>query len=391
MNTKQQTGLVEEILEKIEISPATYETAVKRYEAMTKWFDRPESELRNFDPLIYTQGSFRLGTVTRPILDGEHYDLDLVLRLSLSKGLLTQKELKELVGVEVKSYSKAQNFKKEPTNGKRCWTQEYTESGNTGFHMDILPAIPDGDEKLLMEYLEKSGTDRRFAMHAISITDKESASYENKCSDWPISNPKGFAEWFEEQANRSGLVKEARVEMMAKNADVEEVPLFRLKTPLQKAIQILKRHRDVKFRNDSENKPASIIISTLAARAYQGENDVTQALTRILSEMGNYVMPDFPRVQNPTKGDEDFTDRWDKSGHKEQCFWSWLDEAQRDFAHLGTMGKSGLVRALVEEKFKVNVSSQHLPKTSVAAAAAVGLAPKSIDSGLPPWGEKMND
>lgn len=389
MNIKQQRDLVEEILEKIEISASTYEIAVKRYRAMTDWFDRPESKLRDFDPSIYTQGSFRLGTVTRPVLDGEHYDLDLVLRLSLSKSLLTQRELKELVGVEVKSYSKAQNFKNEPTSGDRCWTQEYEESGNTGFHMDILPAIPDGEERLLMEQLEKAGTDRRLAQHAISITDKTADSYAIKSQDWPVSNPKGFAEWFEEQANRSGLVKEARDTMMAKQAEVEDVPLYRLKTPLQQAIQVLKRHRDVKFIDDSDNKPASIIISTLAARAYQGENDVSQALARILSEMGDFVRPNIPRVQNPAKGDEDFTDRWDEGGHKEKCFWHWLEEAQCDFAHLGTMEKPNAVRTLIEEKFRVTPSEQKLPKK--LAATAVGLAPKSIDSGPPPWGQKPND
>jgi hypothetical protein len=390
MNKQQQKALIEAILKAVEIAPSTYESAVKRYKAMTDWFGRPESKLRDFDPLMYTQGSFRLGTVIRPIFDGEEYDLDLVLRLSLSRYLLTQKELKDLVGEEVKSYAKAQNFKKEPTSGKRCWTQEYQESGNTGFHMDILPAIPDDEKNSLREQLEKSGTDSNIAEHAIAITDSEDPAYGIKSFDWPVSNSKGFAMWFEERANRSGLVKEARDRMLSKSAEVEDVPLYRLKTPLQQVIQILKRHRDVKFRGNPDDKPASIIISTLAARAYRGESDVTQALETILADMGSYVQTTSPRIENPAKAGEDFSDRWDTAGHSENSFWNWLREAQRDLTHLGTMDKSASVRNLLEEKFDVRVSNAQLPESLLSKSASI-IAPTILAQGPASWGNKVDE
>ena len=59
-------------------------------------------------------------------------------------------------------------------------------------------------------------------------------------------------------------------------SSVDDVPDALIRTPLQRAIQILKRHRDMRFLEHKceEYKPISIIITTLAASAYQNETDV---------------------------------------------------------------------------------------------------------------------
>lgn len=44
---------------------------------------------------------------------------------------------------------------------------------------------------------------------------------------------------------------------------------------LQRIVQILKRHRDIMFNGD-EDKPISIIITTLASRAYRGETNLSK-------------------------------------------------------------------------------------------------------------------
>jgi hypothetical protein len=60
--------------------------------------------------------------------------------------------------------------------------------------------------------------------------------------------------------------------VLAKQMDVEEVPDWYVKTTLQRTVQALKRHRNIYFVDGPENRPASIIITTLAARAYCGWN-----------------------------------------------------------------------------------------------------------------------
>ncbi|MDE0200369.1 MAG: hypothetical protein OXK78_19340 [Caldilineaceae bacterium] len=73
--------LLVEIARTIEIPDSAYEAAEKRYEDLGGWFARPESECSLFDPHVHAQGSFRLGTVIRPISEDEAYDLDLSCKL----------------------------------------------------------------------------------------------------------------------------------------------------------------------------------------------------------------------------------------------------------------------------------------------------------------------
>ncbi len=89
-----------------------------------------------------------------------------------------------------------------------------------------------------------------------------------------MSNPAGFALWFE---NRFGTVAAMRRQLLVESGvhkSIGVVPTYALKTPLQESVQILKRHRDFMFIKRPDLKPISMIITTLAARAYQGESNL---------------------------------------------------------------------------------------------------------------------
>ena len=76
---------------------------------------------------------------------------------------------------------------------------------------------------------------------------------------------------------------------MFSEAKVGNVPAYKeKKSPLQRVVQILKRHRDLMFNGD-ESKPISIIITTLAARAYNKETDVLDALVNVVNSMERYI------------------------------------------------------------------------------------------------------
>jgi hypothetical protein len=77
--------------------------------------------------------------------------------------------------------------------------------------------------------------------------------------------------------------------LMAKAADVDELPTYQWKTPLQRCVQILKRHRDVMFADHPAAKPISVIITTLAASAYAGETNIDEAMRNILTNIENLV------------------------------------------------------------------------------------------------------
>jgi pimeloyl-ACP methyl ester carboxylesterase len=74
--TKEAEDFLEDMAAELEVPPSRYEQARDRYRSLGEWLHRPESTVREFDPQIYAQGSFRLGTAIKPPSDNEDYDVD---------------------------------------------------------------------------------------------------------------------------------------------------------------------------------------------------------------------------------------------------------------------------------------------------------------------------
>lgn len=339
---------LEDLAEALQVPESRYREAESRYHSVAKWLGRPESILTNVDPDVYVQGSFRLGTVIKPVSDKEDYDIDLVCELNVSKARYTQAELKRFLGVEMKSYAKAHSME-EPEEGRRCWTLAYSEGAQ--FHLDALPAIPDGARQRLL--LETAGMTAAFADDAIAITDKDHPQYLLKTDNWPHSNPKGYAEWFKSrmrtifEARRKGLAIEAR-------ASVEDIPEWRVRTPLQSAIQILKRHRDLMFQGKRwDDRPISIIITTLAAHAYEQEPTIGGALFSILRNMDAFVddRNGVSWIANPTDGAENFADKWVLHPGRKTAFQDWLKSAREDFQAAATMASRDVILEQLKPRF----------------------------------------
>lgn len=371
MSTDNETTklILESLIEQLDIPPGYYEKAVERYESIAKYFHRNGSTIGELDPSVYSQGSFRLGTVIRPVEPKSGYDLDLVCRVQLNKENLTQAELKALIGKEVKSYAESVPLKEKPTEGDRCWKLQYQD--DVDFHMDILPCIP--NDESVQQLLKEAGVNENHAREALAITDREHENYAVKSANWPRSNPRGFALWFEERMDIGGLAKQARQLILEKGgrtkyASIDDVPAYQLKTPLQRAVQLLKRHRDFIFRNDlDDNKPASIILTTLASRAYDGQADIVEALSAILQDMGNHVGNQKPRIPNPADKTEDFTDRWNQA--KEREFWRWLRQAQEDFEFLMEPASSkSLLQEHIQNSFGLSLPMSLLESLTFASA-----------------------
>ena len=328
ISSNQFSQLLESIAEALDISDSHYQQAKQRYESIGKWLERDESKVACYSPEIYPQGSFALGTVTKPIFDTNEYDLDLVSELNLQKNEITQEVLKNLVGYEIKSYACANNMNSPVKEGRRCWTLSYADGAQ--FHMDILPAIPDADAlKLLLE--SRGYSPSIWSDFAIAITDNTLPNYSRIDSDWPCSNPKGYAAWFRA---RMEIEFNARREFLAESmqARVEDVPEYKVKTPLQRAIQILKRHRDIMFAKDPDDKPISIIPTTLAGHAYNNESDLLDALQNLIKGMPCYIqnINGVTWIPNPVNPLENFADKWQEHPQREQNFYRWLRQVQQD-------------------------------------------------------------
>lgn len=322
------------LAEAVDISPAKYKEAVERYQALGRHLDREGSAIKHMDPLISPQGSFLLGTVNRPWDDREVYDLDLVCRLLARRSDLSQAELKSMVGAEVALYAKEHGMQK-PEDHRRCWRLNYAESAT--FHMDILPAIPDseGYRRRLNEWgYGDLAASEDLTGHAIAITDQRHPQYHRINQDWYQSNPTGYAAWFRQRMKVQLELRQKLFQRQIVTASVNEVPDPALKTPLQKVIQLLKRHRDFMFRDDPEDKPISIIITTLAAKSYNNEGSIPDALQAILLGMDSHIQKQngVDWVSNPVNPEENFADKWEETPSKRDNFHKWLAAARRDFA-----------------------------------------------------------
>ncbi len=383
-SANESTPLWAALANELDIAPSLYEKAAARHKSLGEWLCRPESVLAPFRPNVRPQGSFRFGTVIKPLVEGASYDLDQVVVLeSLRTQDLPQAELKERFGAELAGYADAHKMRA-PEEKHRCWCLNYSDE--VEFHLDSLPAVPATSETIL--HLRQAGVGEPWAPRAIAITDNRQPDYYAVGARWLTSNPRGFAAWFESQAARG------RATAIGKGVrgSVEDVPPYAWRTPLQRAIQILKRHRDVMFQRKPDLAPISMIITNLSARAYDGEQDLGGALSGIVQRMDRFVNNAWPRVPNPTHPDEDYADKWRLRTELEANFWNWLEQVRADVRYFS---EAGMDADLLERRLAIRLSEENQQRVARARRGAIGapvimVAPTipRIDKAPPPWSER---
>lgn len=332
----QLNDILRRISDEIGITTSMIDKATNSYEAVGRWI----GDGVDFDVTIFPQGSMSLGTAIKPISDKDDYDIDLVCLLENGYEL-DAKAIKNIVGDILKENDVYRKKIELEGEGKRCWKMKYDE-----FHMDILPCVPANI------YYGPNSTEIRLT-HKIG-----NSLYIDK-----FSNPIGYRKWFENRMMEI-LQKEKRVYASANNVRIDDVPTYKVKTPLQIAIQLLKRHRDIMFKDNPDIAPISIIITTLAAKAYNGEANIYDALKNILIDMSNYIeiKNGIAWIQNPVMPLENFADKWQNNPNLKHSFYEWLSKARSELVFkplevsgldsLGTLFKENLGDKSVERAFR---------------------------------------
>ena len=277
LQNTQLNFILELICNNLQITERQYASAEEKYKAVGKWLSASDSQLRIYEPIIFSQGSFRIGTTVKPLARDE-YDIDLVCQLQKDVEITDPMELLENVYQRIKSKA----IYKPPISEKKNRCIRINYKGD--FHLDILPAKPD----------PHAGT------NCLLVPDKNSRS-------WKASNPAGYAEWFDNRARIPiKLLEKARVEPLPRYEKLSD------KLPLQQTVQLLKRWRDIAFKDMEDSAPVSIVITTLAGRNYNKELLVAEALTNVLSGItqeakgpGGLII-----VMNPTNNKECLSEKW---------------------------------------------------------------------------------
>ena len=324
LRRKEFGNLLEKLAASLDIGESQYEQAETAYKAVGNWLGKEDSPLAKFKPVIFAQGSFRLGTVVKPIGEDGEYDVDLALLLFAHQNQISQSELKQIVRDRLRQHEKYR-YMLLPEK-RRCWTLQYSESAK--FHLDIVPAIPNTRFGEMLAHSVESTS-----KNGILITD-------NVLNCYSVSNPVGYAEWF--KTKQIVFLNESELLLgKEKRANIEQLPSYQANTTLQKVVQILKRNRDYLY-SDDENRPISIIITTLAARAYQNQANVFDALEDIIARMPLFIETrgGDPWVSNPVNLTENFADKWKTYPIRQQEFIKWLKNLSNSLKL--TLAKDGL-------------------------------------------------
>jgi hypothetical protein len=318
--------LYEKLADALDLTDAQYELANEKFLRMGNYLSEPGSLLARFNPEVLLQGSLRVGIPVQPVNEEDEFDVDMTCILNLNTSASSQYNLKELFRIRLEQDPNYRRMLDE--EHRRCWRIKYSEA--TRFHLDVVPAIPDG-----FSWITAQGVPYNYARHAINITDNKSANYKVISNEWPKSNTEGFALWFLD-VMKEQLVEAKRMMSQVLNKKIDDIPDFKARTPLQRVIQILKRHRDLYFADDCDDKPVSIIITTLAARAYQGQANLYDALVGIIDRMPLFIEERLiggirvKWVPNPVNPKENFADKWQVERQRETKFYAWLRRVKED-------------------------------------------------------------
>ena len=396
VDIKKYTKFLERVASEIDITPSKYQDAVNRYQAVGRWLD--DGKYPEFvDKLdIYSQGSFRLGTVVRPIRNGieASFDIDLVCQMPLVKEQTTPQSVKSMVGGRLREHITYRKLL--DREGRRCWTLEYAEQDGVGFHLDVLPAVPDP--------LGLQST-------AIAITHKQESGF-----SWSASDPHGYGAWFDQKNSEAFLrvSREQKRDIQRRAslvyASVDAVPDHLVRTPLQRSIQIIKRHRDVHFNSSAciDYAPISIIITTLAAHLYGNEPDVYTALWGIISKLQGHALlvegkaieyslaaiglirrlPDGTwYIGNPLNPSENFADRWHEDNHaRARAFFAWVEALQNDLLNILRETNQSRLNQHLSRVLGTSAVSSHLD-ILLPSVAVMNTPPRiNITNPARPWG-----
>lgn len=315
--------LLDDALRGIDISPTMERNAHEKYKALSNYLNN-NGLAADFSP----QGSFYMGTVVRPLKEGKesNYDLDILCTLEATKSGTSPEKTKNDVGDLIKS-SDLYSEKLQPED-KYCWTLQYADVlDGIGFSLDIVPAV--SEEQQIIEEIVNSGVPFQYVDRTVAITRKGYVTYE-----WHTSNPLGFGDWFLEISNRQ-ITTDMRIEQniylrqsLQIYQEVEEIPSYLHRSTLQRAIQFLKRHRDIYYErsNNEDYYPSSMIITALvadsvASRSFMSIEEIILNFIKMFNSKSIPIMIDG-KVVNPVDRREDLAQAWTAKTYR--VFEGWL-------------------------------------------------------------------
>lgn len=314
------------VCEKLQLSPSLYEQATERYKTIAKTIEN-DSIFVGTKLNIYPQGSFRLKTTIKPLFD-EEYDLDFVAELPVDSRM-TPNELYSHIARILKHDGKHNDMIELKS---RCVRVNYAND----FHLDIMPG------KLV-----------NIATREIIVPDKELKQW------YHHSNPIGFAEWFENQARtrlRSEILEYRRAQ--AKVESVTEQEITEQLEPLRRAVQLVKRYRDIYCSENDAEPVRSIVICTLMGQISSFYGDALHIIESFCYYVNNLISQSNGQpfdVKNPVVN-EVLTEKWHE-GRNYRDFVAMMKAMTKDVEELRRLSTNSDANKVVKKMFGETITN----------------------------------
>lgn len=321
----QLDDLLDRMAESLQLDQTRYELMIQHYEAIKKWIESDELFFKPFKYELYPHGSVRIRTTVKPIGKDE-FDLDIALHLKTHWNQHTpQKIYNELR----RRLSEHGTYKEKMELKNRCIRLNYAGD----FHMDILPGIQESE----------------WDNDKLRIPDRDLGT-------WVSSNPRGYANWFMDRVNM------AKTSILLKALRAENLPAndYENKKPLQRAVQLIKRYRDIYFQKDDTYKTSSIVLTTIAGLYYNGEESIFLTVENIVNRIRQHTMYMSGRIKvlNPVNAEEDFTDKWEAEPEYYTAFKAFAEHLYMEWQELkkkhGVIADSRILKGLFGDDLYLN-------------------------------------
>lgn len=337
------------ICNKLQLQPSLYDSAERRYDTISKIIQE-DAVFERIPLRIYPQGSFRLKTTVKP-LKGNEYDLDFVVELPKNSNM-TPRQLYDHIYRILKNDGVHGDMLEKKS---RCIRVVYAND----FHMDIMP-----------------GQEVNRETNEIIVPNYELIRW------YHHSNPIGYAEWFEEQA-KSQIRHELfeKRQMAGKTEPIDDQEVTARLEPLRRAVQLVKRYRDIYCDKNKKEPVRSIVICTLMgyiSSSYSNEMNIIDDFCRYVNGKINVTNGKPFEVKNPVV-DEVLTEKWVENPQNYKDFETMMVSLTKDIQKLKFAKTNMDIVLQLKSMFGENITNEVVKesvdligKARVAGTLAVG-------------------
>ena len=339
-------ALLMDVARRIQLTKTKHEAAERNFRALCQHVDREGSPLHQLVSECYPSGSFAIGTAIASRVAKDQHDVDVVIELNISSITvphLVIDTLYDAINGDPNSRYYGKVAKK-----SRCVTVTYEDNTT----VDLMPVARfDGGPKRagnVFHHKPKTGEEYHKAV-----------------------NPWGFANYFNSQVEYDaafydalkgrrliveGELIKAETQPMPDHAPLEE------KSPRVVALQIIKRNRDIAYRQQARRglrKPPAVVLAAIALEAGPVQASLVDEVISVANAIRQRLTErNGPRgalqVFNPAYMLDEFTDRWPENRDAQAIFNSDLRRLITELnrlknEELGMEEKSELLKRLFGE------------------------------------------